>query len=87
MAEGGGAKGEDGRADLGVGDDLDSEHIGKARAAVVTEGAKDEVLTFLVEDKDSGKHGGDVRGDSGRRQGIGCFGVLMLGAPPATPRD
>jgi hypothetical protein len=28
-----------------------------------------------------------VGGDSGRRQGIGCFGVLMLGAPPATPRD
>jgi hypothetical protein len=68
MAEGGRAKGENGRAYLGVGDDLNSEHIGKSRAAIVAEGAKDEVLTFLVEDKDSGEHGGDVEGtaDVGR---------------------
>jgi hypothetical protein len=87
MAKGGGAKGENGRAHLRVGDDLYTEDIGKSRAAVVTEGAKDEVLTLLIEDEDSREHGGDVGGDSGRRQGIGCVGVLMLGAPPSTPRD
>jgi len=71
MAKGGGAKGEDGRAYLGVGDDLNAEDIGKSRAAVVAEGAKDEVLTFLVEDENSREHGSDVEGDSGCRQGIG----------------
>lgn len=58
MAEGRGAEGEDRRAHLGVGDDLDAENVGEARAAVVAEGAKDEVLAFLVEYEDAGEHGG-----------------------------
>lgn len=35
MAEGGRAEGQDRRADLRVGDDLDAEHIGQARSAVI----------------------------------------------------
>lgn len=56
MAEGGAAESENGRADLGVADDLDSEDVGESGAAVVSEGAKDQVLAFLVEDEDSGQH-------------------------------
>ncbi len=56
MAKGGGTKGEDGRADLGIGDDLDAEDVGEAGAAVVAEGAKDEILAFLVEDEDPRQH-------------------------------
>ena len=41
MAEGGRAEGENGRAHLGVRDDLDAEDVGEARAAVVAEGAED----------------------------------------------
>lgn len=58
MAEGGRAKCEDGRAHLGVGNDLYAEDVGEARAAVVAEGAKDEILTLLIEYEDSGQHGG-----------------------------
>ena len=50
MAEGRGAESEDGGADLGVGDDLNAEDVGEAGAAVVAEGAEDEVFAFLVED-------------------------------------
>lgn len=50
VAERCGAEGEDGRADLGVGDDLDAKDVGEAGAAVVAEGAEDEVFSFLVED-------------------------------------
>lgn len=78
MAEGGGAQGEDGRADLGIGNDLDAEDVGKSRAAVVAECAKYEVLTLLVEDEDSGEHSGGVKERARRRQGIGGVGVLML---------
>jgi len=72
MAEGGRAEGQDGRAHLCIGDDLDAEHVGEAGAAVVAEGAKDEVLAFLVENEDPGEHGGEggrcwTRGE--RRQG------------------
>ncbi|KAL8288318.1 hypothetical protein RB601_004651 [Gaeumannomyces tritici] len=49
MAEGGAAQRQDGRADLGVGDDLDAEDVGEARAAVVAEGAEDQVLALLVD--------------------------------------
>jgi hypothetical protein len=56
MAEGGAAEGQDGRADLGVADDLDAEHVGKSRAAVIAEGPEDQVLAFLVEDENSGQH-------------------------------
>jgi len=66
MAEGGGAEGEDGRAHLRIGYDLDAEDVGEAGAAVVAEGTEDEVLAFLVENENAGKHGGggaiDVRG-------------------------
>lgn len=56
MAEGGGAQSQDGRANQRVGDDLDAEDVGETRAAVVAEGAKDEVLALLVEDEDSRNH-------------------------------
>lgn len=50
MAKCGGAEGEDGRAHLGVGDDLYAEDVGKTGTAVVAESAEDEVFAFLVED-------------------------------------
>lgn len=56
MAECGGPKSQDGRADQRVGDDLDAEDIGESWAAVVAEGAKDEVLALLVEDEDTRDH-------------------------------
>ena len=56
MAEGGAAEGQDGRPDLGVGNDLDAEDVGEAGAAIVAKGAEDEVLALLVEDEDSGQH-------------------------------
>jgi hypothetical protein len=62
MAKRGRAEGQNGRAYLGVGDDLDAEDVGKARAAVVAEGAKDEVLALLIEDEDAGEHGGGGEG-------------------------
>jgi hypothetical protein len=58
MAEGGGAESQDGRADQRVGDDLDAEDIGETWAAVVAEGAKDEVFALLVEDEDTRDHVG-----------------------------
>lgn len=57
MAEGGRAQGQDGRADLGIGDDLDAKDVGQTRTAVVAKGTEDEILAFLVEDEDSGEHG------------------------------
>lgn len=56
MAERCRPQGEDGRAHLGVGNDLDPEDIGEAWTAVIAEGSKDEVFAFLVEDEDSGEH-------------------------------
>lgn len=56
VAEGGAAQCQDGRSDLGIGDDLDAEDVGKARAAVVAKGAEDEVLALLVEDEHAGEH-------------------------------
>ncbi len=53
MAEGGATQRQDGRPHLRVGDDLDAEHVGQPRAAVVAEGAEDEVLALLVEYEDS----------------------------------
>lgn len=70
MAERRGSQRQNGRADLGVGDDLDAEDIGEARAAVIAEGAEDEVFAFLVEDKNTGEHG-EERGEGaggGRRE-------------------
>lgn len=56
VAKGGGAQGQDGRADQGVGDDLDAEHICQARTTIIAEGPEDEVLPLLIEDEDSGNH-------------------------------
>lgn len=56
MAEGGRAQGEDGRAYLGIGDDLYAEYVCKAWSAVIAKCTEDEVLAFLVEDEDAGKH-------------------------------
>lgn len=56
MAKGRRAKSEDGRTDLGVGDDLYAKHIGKAGSAIVSKGAEDEVLSLLVKYQDAGEH-------------------------------
>ena len=77
MAEGGRAKSENGRAYLGVGYYLDAEDVGEARAAVVAEGAKDEVLTFLVEYEDTGEHGGVNGASAGYERRISSS-MLML---------
>lgn len=81
MAEGCRAKRENGGAYLGVGDDLDAEDVGKARAAVVAKGAKDEVLALLVEDEDSREHGEDGVPAGRDERGIGCCWFSMLGCP------
>jgi len=49
MAESRRAECQNRRAHLGIGYDLDAEDVGEPRAAIVTEGAKDEVLALLVE--------------------------------------
>ncbi len=56
MTEGCRSKRKNRRADLRIGDDLDPENVGQAWSAVISESAKDEVLAFLVEYKDSGEH-------------------------------
>lgn len=56
MAEGCRTQGQDRRAHLRVRDNLDTEDIGQARAAVAAEGTEDEVLTLLVEDEDAREH-------------------------------
>ena len=78
MAKGGRAKRKDGRAYLGVGDDLDSEDVGKSRAAIIAEGTKNEILALLIEDEDPGKHGDSVNREEGRWQSIAGVSVLML---------
>jgi hypothetical protein len=60
MAEGGGAEGEDGRAHLGIRYNLDAEDVGEARAAVIAEGAENQILALLIENEDAGEHGGGV---------------------------
>jgi hypothetical protein len=64
MAERRGAEREDRRAHLCIRYYLDSEDVGEAGAAVVAEGAKDEVFALLIEYEDAGEH------DGGNRQGI-----------------
>ena len=56
MAKGRRAESEYRRADLGIGDDLYAKHIGKAGPAVISKGAKDEVLALLIEDENAGEH-------------------------------
>ena len=56
MAKGRRAESEDGRADLGIGDDLYAEHICKAGSTIVAKGAEDEVLALLIEDQNAGEH-------------------------------
>ena len=56
MAERGRAKSQDWRPNLRVRDDLDAEDICQSMAAVWPEGAKDEVLSLLVEDQDAAEH-------------------------------
>ena len=50
MAEGGAAERQDGRSDLRIADDLDPEHVGESRSAIVAECPEDQVLAFLIED-------------------------------------
>lgn len=56
MAEGGAAQGQDGRAHLGIADDLDAKDIGEPGATVVAKGTEYEVLALLVEYQDAGEH-------------------------------
>jgi hypothetical protein len=56
MAEGCGAQGEDGAPHLRVRNDLNAEDICKPWSTVATKGAEDEVLAFLIEDKDAAQH-------------------------------
>jgi hypothetical protein len=60
MAERGAPQRQDGRAHLRVADHLDAEDVGEPRAAVVAEGAEDQVLALLVEDEDPGEHLGGL---------------------------
>ena len=50
VAEGGGAKGKYGGADLRIRDDLDSKDVGESRPTVLTERPEDEILSLLIED-------------------------------------
>lgn len=69
MRESGAAEGEDGRADRRVGDDLNAEDIGEARAHVLAEGAQDEQLALLVEEEDAGEHLDGIEGGNGMERG------------------
>ena len=50
MAESGRAQGQYRRPDLSIGDDLDAEDVCESRAAIRSEGTKDEILALLIED-------------------------------------
>ena len=54
VAKGCGSEGEDWRADLGIGDDLDAEDVCKPWAAIISKGTENEIFAFLIKDKDSG---------------------------------
>lgn len=47
---------EDRTSDLRIGDDLDAEDVCEAWTAVISKGAEDEILAFLIENEDSGEH-------------------------------
>jgi hypothetical protein len=59
VGEGRASEREDRRPDLGIRYDLDAEDVGQARAHVLAEGSQDEKLALLVEEQDSGQHGGE----------------------------
>lgn len=61
VAKGGAAERQDRGADLGIGDDLDAKDISEARAAVISEGAKYQVLALLIEYQNTGQHLCDKR--------------------------
>lgn len=54
MAEGRRSECKDWGADLCIGDDLDTEDVCEPWAAIISKGAEDEVLAFLVEDENPG---------------------------------
>ena len=54
MAKGRRSEGEDRRADLCIGDDLDAEDVCEPGAAVISKGAEYEILAFLIEDENTG---------------------------------
>ncbi|TLD10525.1 hypothetical protein PgNI_06578 [Pyricularia grisea] len=56
MAKGSASECQDRRPGFPSADDLNAEDIGKARAAVISEAAKDEVFTFQVKKKDARQH-------------------------------
>lgn len=49
MAEGRRAQGQDRRADLRIGDDLNAKDVRKTWATVTPEGAEDQILALLIE--------------------------------------
>ncbi|TLS25157.1 hypothetical protein PpBr36_07934 [Pyricularia pennisetigena] len=56
MAKSSASERQDRRPGFPSADDLNAEHIGKARATIISEAAKDEVFTFQVEKKDARQH-------------------------------
>jgi hypothetical protein len=56
MAEGCGSQGKNRTPDLGVRDDLNAEDVCKSWSTVGTKRAKDEILAFLIEDKNPTEH-------------------------------
>ena len=56
MTECGRTEREDRTSDLRIGDDLDAEDVCQTWTAVISKGAEDEILAFLIEDKNSGEH-------------------------------
>lgn len=56
MGKGRASQGEDGRANGRVGNDLDPEDVGEARAHVLAKGAHNEQFALLVEEEDARQH-------------------------------
>ena len=54
MAEGCRSECENRRANLCIGDDLDAEDVCEPWTAIISKGAEDEILAFLVEDENPG---------------------------------
>lgn len=78
MAEGSASKGQYGRSNLRIGNDLDAKDVGEAGPTVIAKGAEDEVLALLIENEDTGDHAGQSPGgeSSGIRLQISRAAVL-----------
>ena len=60
------SEGEDGGPNVDVRDDLDAKYVCEAGTTIASEGAENEVFTFLVEDEDAGEHFGGERAKARR---------------------